>query len=202
MSYLSYADTMRPSLGRRVLFYELALIAGGSLLLALSAQVAIPLPFSPVPITGQTLAVLLIGVSYGSRRGALCLLAYLSEGIAGLPVLAGGHAGLAYMLGPTGGYLAGFVVAAFVAGFLAERGWDRRWGTSFLAMLIGNAAIYLLALAWLGRFVGADRVIALGLVPFIPGDLVKLVLGTLLLPIGWKLLPHELRAGGANQARL
>jgi biotin transport system substrate-specific component len=201
MSFLSYADVMRPSLGRRVLIYELALIVAGSLLLALSAQVAIPLPYSPVPVTGQTLAVLLIGVSYGSRRGALCLLAYLSEGIAGLPVLAGGHAGLAYMLGPTGGYLAGFVVAAFVAGFLAERGWDRRWTTSFLAMFVGNAAIYLLGLAWLSRFVGADRVAELGLVPFIPGDLVKLVLGTLLLPIGWKLLPPRGATEGGDRAQ-
>src|SRR5512146_2914983 len=107
MSFLSYADVMRPSLRRGVLFYELGLIVAGSLLLALSAQVVIPLPFSPVPITGQTLVVLLIGATYGSRRGALCLLAYLSEGTAGLPVFAGGNAGLAYSFGPTGGYLWG-----------------------------------------------------------------------------------------------
>ncbi len=206
MSFLSYADAIRPSplggifgLGRRVLFYELALIVGGSLLLALSAQVALPVPFSPVPITGQTLAVVLIGVSYGSRRGGLCLLAYLSEGVAGLPVWAGGHAGLAYALGPTGGYLAGFVVAAFVTGWLAERGWDRRWVTSFLAMLVGNAAIYLVGLGWLSRFVEVDRVMPLGLVPFFPGDLIKLLLGTLLLPIGWKLLP-SLRAEREGRA--
>ncbi len=189
MSFLSYADVMRPSLRRGVLFYELGLIVGGSLLLALSAQIAIPLPYSPVPVTGQTLLVLLIGATYGSRRGVLCLLAYLSEGTAGLPVFAAGNAGLAYSFGPTGGYLWGFVLAAWLTGLLAERGWDRRWLTNFLAMLIGNALIYLLGLAWLSRFVGLDRAVPLGLLPFIPGDLFKLVLGTLLLPIGWKLLP-------------
>ncbi len=187
MSFTPYADAMRPSVQSRIILYESVLIVGGSLLLALSAQVAIPLPFSPVPITGQTLAVLLIGASYGSRRGMLCLLAYLSEGIAGLPVFAGGNAGLVYMLGPTGGYLFGFCVAGFVTGFLAERGWDRRWISSFLAMLLGNATIYVFGLAWLAHFVGADRAVSLGLFPFVPGDLLKLVLGTLLLPMGWKL---------------
>ncbi len=189
MSFLPYADAVRPSLLRHVLVYELGLIVGGSLLLALSAQVAIPLPYSPVPITAQTLAVLLIGATYGSRRGVLCMLAYLSEGIGGLPVFAGGNAGVAYSLGPTGGYLWGFVLAAYITGRVAERGWDRRWLTSLLAMLIGNAMIYLVGLAWLSRFVGGDRVLALGLVPFVPGDLLKLALGTLLLPMGWKLLP-------------
>ncbi len=199
MSSLSFADAIRPSQRQHVWFYELGLIVGGSLLLALSAQVAIPLPFSPVPITGQTLVVLLIGATYGSRRGALCLLAYLSEGIGGLPVFASGKAGVAYSLGPTGGYLWGFVLAAYVTGFVAERGWDRRWVTSFLAMLLGNALIYLLGLAWLGRFVGDDRVLALGLLPFVPGDLLKLALGTLLLPIGWKLLPRGGQSGREHQ---
>ena len=188
MTCATYADILRPSVKRRALFYDLALVIGGSLLIALSAQIAIPLPFSPVPITGQTLAVLLSGALLGSRRGGLCLLAYLVEGIAGLPVFAGGTAGLVHLLGPTGGYLVGFVVAAYITGLLAERGWDRRTGTTFLAMLLGNAAIYAFGLPWLACFSGVGRMLPLGFYPFIPGDLLKLALATVLLPSGWRML--------------
>lgn len=191
MTYVSYADVLRPSMRRYALFYDVALVIGGSLLIALCAQIAIPLPFSPVPITGQTLAVLLIGALLGSQRGGLCLLAYLVEGTAGLPVFAGGKAGLAHLLGPTGGYLVGFIAAAHITGLLAERGWDRRMGTTLLAMLLGNAAIYALGLLWLARFVGGERVLASGLLPFIPGDLLKLILGTMFLPSKWKLLGQK-----------
>jgi biotin transport system substrate-specific component len=116
-----------------VLLYDAVLVVTGSVFIALLAQVAIPLPFSPVPITGQTFAVLLVGVLLGSRRGGLGVLLYLLEGAAGLPFFAGGTAGLARLAGPTGGYLVGFVVAAIVVGLLAERGWDRRiWGQVFI----------------------------------------------------------------------
>lgn len=185
---MTYADILRPSAKRLALFYDFALVLGGSLFIALSAQIAIPLPFSPVPITGQTLAVLLSGALLGSRRGGLCLLAYLAEGLTGLPVFAGGTAGLSHLLGPTGGYLVGFVVAAYITGLLAERGWDRRIITTFLAMLLGNIVIYAFGLPWLARFSGVERVLSLGLYPFIPGDLLKLALATMLLPSGWKML--------------
>jgi len=188
---MTYADILRPSVKRHALLYDIAWIAGGSLFIALSAQVAIPLPFSPVPITGQTLAVLLTGALLGSRRGSLCLLAYLAEGISGLPVFAGGMAGPARLVGPTGGYLVGFIAAAFLTGLLAERGWDRRVRTTLLAMLLGNAAIYAFGLPWLARFVGGERVLALGLLPFIPGDFLKLILATMFLPSGWKLLGRK-----------
>ena len=188
---MTYADILRPSVRRYAFLYDIAWIAGGSLFIALSAQVAIPLPFSPVPITGQTLAVLLTGVLLGSRRGSLCLLAYLAEGISGLPVFAGGMAGPARLVGPTGGYLVGFIAAAFLTGLLAERGWDRRVTTTLLAMLLGNAAIYAFGLPWLARFVGGERVLALGLLPFIPGDFLKLILATMFLPSGWKLLGRK-----------
>lgn len=185
---MTYADVLRPSVKRYALLYDVTWVAGGTLFIALSARLAIPLPFSPVPVTGQTLAVLLMGALLGSRRGSLCLLAYLAEGALGLPVFAGGTAGLARLIGPTGGYLAGFLAAAFLVGMLAEKGWDRRVGTTFLAMLLGNAVIYAFGLPWLAHFVGSEKVLALGLLPFIPGDLVKLVLAVLVLPSGWRLI--------------
>lgn len=167
---------------------DFVLILMGSLFAALTAQIAVPLPFSPVPVTGQTLGVLLVGALLGSRHGALSLLTYLGEGALGLPVFAGGTGGLARLAGPTGGYLMGFVAAAFLAGWLCQRGWDRRLPTAAMAMLLGNAIIYLFGLPWLAHFVGPDKVLALGLLPFIPGDLLKLVLATLALPGGWALV--------------
>ena len=187
---MTYADVLRPSAKRYALTYDAVLVLGGSVAMALSAQLAIPLPFSPVPVTGQTLAVLLIGVLLGSRRGALCLLAYLAEGAAGLPVFAGGTGGVLHLTGPTGGYLVGFVVAALVTGFLAERGWDRRFWTTIAAMLLGNIAIYAYGLPWLAFFVGAGKALPLGLKPFIAGDIYKLLLAAVLLPSGWKVLGH------------
>ncbi|WP_448605437.1 biotin transporter BioY [Thermoflexus hugenholtzii] len=171
---------------------DAVLILGGSLLTALMARVEIPLPFTPVPITGQTFAVLLVGAALGSRRGALSMAVYLLEGALGLPVFAGGAAGLARLRGPTGGYLIGFIAAAFVTGWLAERGWDRRPATTALAMLAGNAVIYLFGLPWLARFVGGflgpKGALALGLLPFVPGDLLKLLLATFAFPSAWLLV--------------
>lgn len=185
---MTYADVLRPSGTKSSLLYDVALVAGGSLLIALVAQVAIPLPFSPVPITGQTLAVLLTGAVLGSRRGSLSLLLYLVQGAAGLPVFAGWTAGPARLMGPTGGYIVGFVAGALVTGLLAERGWDRRAGTAFAAMLLGNAAIYAIGLPWLACFTGPGRALALGLLPFIAGDLLKLAIATAMLPAGWRLI--------------
>jgi biotin transport system substrate-specific component len=185
---MTYADILRPSVKRQALLYDATLILAGSLLIGLSARLAIRLPFSPVPITGQTLAVLLAGALLGSRRGALSVLAYLGEGVAGLPVFAGGAGGIAHLAGPTGGYLAGFVLAALVVGWLAERGWDRHPGTTALAMLLGSAAIYVPWLPWLAAFVGGERALVLGLYPFLAGDLLKLALAAALLPIGWKVV--------------
>ena len=184
-----YADLLRPTMRRSALLYDAALVLGASLVIALSAQVAIQLPFSPVPITGQTMAVLLVGALLGSRRGALAVLANIAEGLAGLPVFAGATAGLARLFGPTGGYLVGFVAAAFLVGWLAERGWDRRFGTTLAAMTLGNLVIYGVGAVWLAVFVGGvSRAWSLGVVPFLPGDAIKIVLAAVLLPGGWKLL--------------
>lgn len=167
------------------LWRELTLILAGSLIIALSAQVR--LPMWPVPVTGQTFGVLLVAALLG-RRAVFSVLAYLMQGTSGLPVFAGGAAGAAQLFGPTGGYLAGFVLAAYVVGWLCERGWDRRAGSVVLVMVLGNLVIYSVGVLWLSRFVGWDQVLALGVIPFLPGDILKIVLAALLLPAGWKLL--------------
>ena len=168
----------------------------GSLALWLSAKVQ--LPFYPVPLTMQTLVVLMIGIAAGWRLGAATVALYLIEGTCGLPVFAGtpekGIA-LAYMLGPTGGYLIGYLAAAAACGWLAERGWDRNIATTALAMVAGNVLIYAFGLLWLGTLLGWDKpVFAWGLTPFLLGDLLKVALGAVLLPAAWRLL--KLRDGG------
>ncbi len=192
IAQLTVADLVRPAEKRMAWFYDLVLVLGGSVLIALCTQVAVGYP---VPWTGQTFAVLLVGALLGSRRGALCVLTYLLEGLAGLPVFSHGRAGLAVFFGPTGGYLVGFVLAAYLVGCLAERGWDRRPATTALAMVLGNIALYSCGLAWLvclvhlfGRSLG--NVLAIGLYPFLPGEIVKIALATALLPAGWKLIRY------------
>lgn len=177
-----------------------ALIAvlSGSALIALAAQLRVDLPFSPVPVTGQTFAVLLVGAALGMRLGATAVLAYLAEGLAGLPVFAGGtsawsvsSAGVPVVLGPTAGYLVGFVGGAAVVGALAERGFDRRVATTLLALGLGDLVIYIVGLPWLARFVGADRVVTLGLVPFLVGDAFKIALAAVTLPLAWHVARPE-----------
>ncbi|MCY0880036.1 MAG: biotin transporter BioY [Firmicutes bacterium] len=165
---------------------RVVLVLLGSLFVALMAQISIPLPFTPVPVTGQTLAVLVVGGALGSQLGALSLLAYLAEGAIGLPVFAG-HVG-GWPVGPTGGYLIGFVVMAALVGRLAERGWDRTLGKSILAMILGELALYAIAVPWLGFYVGFSRAIPLGFLPFIAGDGVKLLIAGGLFPAAWKLV--------------
>lgn len=174
-------------LPRRGVVADVSLILFGSLFVAAAAQISIPL--QPVPITGQTFAVLLVGIVLGSRRGALALAAYLAEGIAGLPVFAEAKFGLATVMGPTGGYLVGFIAAAWLVGFLAERGFDRSLLKTLAAMVLGNIVIYAFGLAWLSRFVGSlPATLAAGMYPFLIGDAIKAVLAALLLPSAWKLI--------------
>ena len=165
---------------------EVALVLGGSLLIALSAQLRLVLPFSPVPISGQTFAVLLLGALYGSRRGPATVMTYLALGAVGLPIGAGGALGVAWLLGPTGGYLVGFAVAAFIVGTLSERGWDRKPWTTAASMIIGNGIIYAAGIVWLSKFVGWQAVLGAGFYPFLVGDAFKIALATILLPAGWK----------------
>jgi biotin transport system substrate-specific component len=163
------------------------LVIGTSLLLALSAQIAIPLPFSPVPVTSQTLVVLLAGAVLGSRLGTLSVLVYIAEGAIGLPFFAKGGAGLAYLRGLTGGYLLGFVVAAFVIGFLVEGGLGRKFSTAVFAMVVGNVLLYCFGVLWLKSAlnISISRSLAIGLYPFILGDLYKIGIASTLLPKLW-----------------
>jgi len=154
--------------------------------MALAAQIQVPL--WPVPITGQTFGVLLLGALLGSRRGAASMLAYLGQGFMGLPFFAGGTAGLARLAGPSGGYLVGMIFVAFLVGRLCERGWDRRFSTAVLAMLSGNLLLYAFGLPWLALFTGWDPVIKVGFVPFIIGDILKIAMASLVLPWGWQML--------------
>ena len=159
----------------------------GVLVMALLSQVRLEL--GPVPLTGQTLGVLLIGAAYGFSLGGVTMLAYLVVGGLGLGVFSGGAAGWAVFTGATAGYLLGFPVAAAVVGFLAQRGFDRRVSTTALAMFVGNLIIYIPGLLWLKQLAPDwPTTLQWGLVPFVPGDLLKLLVAALLLPAAWKLL--------------
>ena len=168
---------------------SVALVVAFSLLVALAAQVVIPLPWTPVPLTGQTFAVLLAGALLGSRLGALALLAYLAEGALGLPFFRGGAAGAQHFLSPTAGYLLAFPAAAFLTGLLAERGWDRRPATAAAAMALGSAVILASGWAWLAASTGSPAAaFRLGVAPFLAGDAIKIALAAAALPLGWSLL--------------
>jgi biotin transport system substrate-specific component len=172
-----YAEMFRPADARSAWAYDVLLVAGFSLVIALCAQIAIPLPFTPVPVTLQTFAVLVTAGLLGSARGTAAVLAYLGEGFAGLPVFSGGRAGATHLLGPTGGYLLGFVIAAFVVGLLVERGAARSWLAAFAALAAGTVLVYVPGVLWLGAFTGADKAFALGVSPFLIGDALKIIVG-------------------------
>lgn len=164
-------------------------VVGFSLLTAAAAQVVVPLPFTPVPLTGQTFAVLLTGALLGPRLGALAMLAYLAEGAAGLPFFRGGAGGVGHFSGATAGYLLAFPAAAYVTGALAERGWDRRFLSAAAAMALGSFVILAGGWAWLAlMFKGGAEAFQLGVAPFLPGDVVKIALAAAVLPSGWALL--------------
>ena len=190
-TYSPLADVVlpRPTGRAAAVARDTALILAGSLLVAASARVAIPLPFSPVPITGQTFGVLLVGMLLGSRRGAMSLALYLLEGAAGLPVFSSGTFGLTILRGATAGYLFSYPLAAFLLGWLTERGWDRKPLWTATAMVLGGFLILGLGSLWLTPFVGGyHNAFFKGVVPFLPGDIVKTVLAACLLPGGWRLL--------------
>jgi biotin transport system substrate-specific component len=167
---------------------QVGLVIGFSLLTALAAQVVIPI--GPIPITGQTFAVLLTGALLGSRLGAMAMIAYLIEGASGLPFFQSGHFGLLYLLGPTGGYLIAFPAAAYVTGAFAEHEWDRRYLTAAAAMAIGSAIIMLSGWAWFSVVMRTSPMLTLyaTVIKFIPGDIIKISLAAAVLPSGWKLL--------------
>jgi len=177
---MNYSDILIPerSLSNRVV--NIAIIMGTSWIVAISAQITINLPFSPVPITGQTLAVLLAGLFLGKNLGAASIAAYLAQGAAGLPFFAGGKYGLATLFGPTGGYLFGFLAAAYIVGMLSELRYQRSLFQASITIIVGNVIIYIFGLVWLARFVGESQVLQIGLYPFLIGDLLKILLGIVL----------------------
>lgn len=188
LTFPTFAEAAWPTSSRTARLMEAFIF---SLLTAACAQIQIPLPFTPVPLTGQTFAVLLSGALLGSRWGAVSMAMYLAEGFCGLPFFAGGAAGIALLLGPTGGYLLGFIPGSWLAGQLAERGWDRSPWTAAAMMLIGSLVIFAFGLAGLARFAAPSRLLFLGFFPFVPGDLLKACLAAAVLPLGWKLLNRK-----------
>ena len=173
--------------GGRTRMRQAALVALGVAILTVCAKLKVPM--WPVPITMGTFAVLTLGAAYGPRLGLATILAYLVLGALGMPVFAGEAGGLAYMLGGTGGYLLGYVLATLALGTAARAGWDRGFGRMALALLIGNALIYVPGLIWLGQLYGWDQpILAWGLTPFLLGDAIKLALAALLVPAAWKAL--------------
>ena len=179
---LTIYDAIKPA-GRLM---EIPILLAFNLLLVASAYLSIELPFSPVPITGQTLGVLLVAMALGRVRGTAVVAAYLAEGAAGLPVFASGKAGLAILFGPTGGYLLGFLAAAWLVGYLADCGWHRHITLSLFAMTLGTALIFICGLIQLSLFVPGGTVFSAGLWPFIPGAAVKIAVAAFVLPAVWK----------------
>ncbi len=190
------AATLRYAvLPRAGLLTDALLVVGGAGLVAACAQISIPIGFTPVPITGQTFAVVLVGASLGSVRGTASLLLYLLVGLAGAPVYTEHKHGWDVVSGSSGGYLVGFIAAAALTGWLAQRGWDRKLSSSVSAMLTGNVVIYIFGLLWLHHWLGAhnfghswNTTLTDGLYPFVAGDTFKLYLAAAALPGAWKLV--------------
>jgi biotin transport system substrate-specific component len=187
---LTIADFLVPiRLGERVnaRVRDVSLVVAGALLIYLTARIAFLVPGSPVPITGQTFGVLLVGGALGFRRGLIGVGLYVLLGVMGLPFFAEGKGGLSIIWGATGGYLIGFAIAGALVGRLAELGWDRKIGGALGAMFLGNLVIYAIGLPWLGVVTSSnpEETVALGLTPFLLGDALKLVLAAVLFPVAW-----------------
>lgn len=191
-TYSVLAETFGAREGAVRAVKQAAFVVLGIALLAVAAKIKVPMWPSPVPITMGTFAVLTIGAAYGARLGMATIIGYMLIGALGFDVFAGSSAqasGITYMMGGTGGYLVGYVMATLTLGVLASRGWDRTMPTMAAALLIGNAMIYVPGLLWLGTLYGWDKpILAWGLTPFLIGDALKLVLAAVLLPAIWKLV--------------
>ena len=187
------AHTLWPAQDSAKVLRAVVLAFVGTMLIAISAKIQIP--FYPVPMTMQTFVILCIGMAYGWRLGGATVLLYLAEGASGLPVFAGTPAkgiGITYMMGPTGGYLLGFLAAAVIVGWLAEKGWDRNIVRTIAAMVLGTAIIFAPGLLWLGTVIGWEKpVLALGLTPFLWGAVFKISLAAAVLPLAWKILGRK-----------
>ena len=194
MSTHAFSATLAPRTG---VLTDAALVLAGTGLVAGAAQISFSLPFTPVPITGQTFAVLLVGASLGTIRGFASLFLYLWLGVAGAPIYSDHAHGWSVVTSASGGYLVGFVLAAALTGFLAERRWDRTLSSSIGAMLTGSVVIYLVGLPWLAVVLDTnlEKTLEYGLYPFVPGDLFKLYLAAALLPGAWRVVERVKRSG-------
>lgn len=185
-------EAVLPAEGTRLRIRQAAFVLLGIALLTICAKIKVPVPGSPVAIGLGTFAVLTIGAAYGPRLGLATILGYMIIGALGFDIFQSSTAelnGIDYMMGGTGGYLVGYVLATLALGALARRGWDRRVGWMALAMLIGNVILYIPGLLWLGQLYGWDQpILAWGLWPFLIGDALKLALAALLLPAAWKIV--------------
>ena len=192
VSSTTLAIAASPSRARSRVVWRVLLAFAGSWLVAGLALIEIKLPFTPVPITGQTLGVLLVGASLGAGLGAVSMGLYLAQGALGLPFYSGGDSGVEFLRlsAVTGGYLWGFVVSAAVVGWLAGRGWDRTVRSSIGAMFLGEVALYVVAIPWLMQAADftLEQALAFGLAPFVVGDTIKLLIAAGLLPAGWRLV--------------
>ena len=173
--------------------HDISLIIAGALFVGLMAQVSIPLGFTPVPLTGQTLAVLVVGTSFGWLRSTLSMSLYMVVGLLGVPWFSGHSGGWHIVHGPTFGYLIGFIVAGAAGGWLASLSTDRRVETNIASMVLSTVIIYAFGVTWLGfnLNVSTETAISLGLIPFLAGDAIKAVLAGLLLPAAWKLVKRN-----------
>jgi len=181
-------NTIPAALNQRSVLTHVFLVIGGSAIIAISAQIAIPIPFTPVPLTMSPLAVLLIGIALGSRRGAAAAVLYLLEGLSGLPVGAQGHGGPLWLIGPTAGYLYAYPFAAFITGWFSERGFAKGFARAFVAMVIALAVIYLGGWSWLAVIAGPRAAFTMAIVPFVVADLVKIAIGAALLPYAQRMI--------------
>lgn len=184
------AETIFPQTGLATFLKQILLVLGGIAVLILAAKIKVPM--FPVPITMGTFAVLIIGAAYGPRLGLATIIGYMILGLLGFDVFAGSSSefsGLTYMMGSTGGYLVGYLVAIMALGFAARRGWDRSVSQMAVALLVGNVLIYVPGLIWLGVLYGfSTQIFTWGLTPFLVGDAAKLVLAALLVPAVWSII--------------
>ncbi|WP_299505560.1 biotin transporter BioY [uncultured Roseobacter sp.] len=191
-SHSVLAETFGPTTGTARRIKQAVLVVLGITLLAVAANIKVPVPGSPVLMNMGTFAVLTIGAAYGARLGLATILGYMIIGALGFDIFQSSTAdlnGIEYMMGGTGGYLVGYVIATVVLGALAQRGWDRSMVWMALAMLIGNVLLYVPGLLWLGQLYGWDKpILAWGLTPFLLGDALKLALAAVVLPLVWKLV--------------
>jgi biotin transport system substrate-specific component len=190
------AATLRLAVFPRVgILADALLVLGGTGLVAACAQISVNLGFTPVPVTGQTFAVVLVGASLGAVRGTASLMLYLWLGVAGAPIYAHHDHGWNVLTSASGGYIVGFLIASSVTGWLAEHRWDRRFSSSVSAMLTGNVIIYLVGLPWLAVVLNTnlEKTLEYGLYPFVPGDVFKLYLAGALLPAAWRVVERVSR---------